>query len=175
DISGVDLEIRWDIGGYVIVDRSGTAKFRGSRFAMKRLNDGDEFDLTHGRLTYEGRPDEVKPGRSARLALRIIAGPERGRRVAAGAPLVLSRAPAVEPLHLAVQDDYLSQPHCAFILRHDRWLVVDCASKNGTFHNDRPVRCTVIAAGDLVRAGTTVFKVERLPRPGRGSLRRRGT
>lgn len=74
------------------------------------------------------------------------------------AGLILGRSSQCD---IAIPDLLLSRSHCRFELREGEPWLVDLASANQSFVNDKPVDEARLAHGDLVRAGQSLLRVER--------------
>jgi pSer/pThr/pTyr-binding forkhead associated (FHA) protein len=63
--------------------------------------------------------------------------------------------------HVRVPDEFLSRKHFE-VLRDEEGIVRvrDLGSRNGTFLNTLPARNTKVQAGDEIRAGVNVFRIE---------------
>lgn len=86
-----------------------------------------------------------------------IYGRQLGRRHALRAgPVLLGRA---EDADVVVESDTVSRHH-ARLEREDSgvWVVTDLQSTNGTYVNDALVGRDVLANGDFIRVGDTIFK-----------------
>ena len=67
-------------------------------------------------------------------------------------------------LTVRVPDKWMSSRHARIEPSFGRWVLTDADSKNGTFVNGQPTKRTVLADGDLVELGHTLFVFcERLP------------
>jgi two-component system, NtrC family, response regulator HydG len=75
-----------------------------------------------------------------------------------GAPLVLGRDPSCA---ISLNDPTVSRHHCQILMEGDRPRVTDLGSRNATFLNGSPVRDAVLAPGDELAVGATVFGVIR--------------
>lgn len=57
-----------------------------------------------------------------------------------------------------LDDPKASTPHCRFRLEKKKFVLWDCGSKNGTFVNNKQIRCaTELEENDLIKIGDTVF------------------
>jgi len=74
------------------------------------------------------------------------------------AGLILGRSSQCD---IAIPDLLLSRSHCRFELRDGEPWLIDLASANQSFVNDKPVDEARLAPGDLVRAGQSLLRVER--------------
>jgi pSer/pThr/pTyr-binding forkhead associated (FHA) protein len=81
-----------------------------------------------------------------------------------GAVLEVTRAEAIVGRHteaevrLPLPD--VSRRHCRLVWQHGRWQVHDLNSLNGVFVNDRQVQQATLRAGDLLRIGGFIFRIE---------------
>ena len=67
-------------------------------------------------------------------------------------------------LQIRVPDRWMSSRHARIEPSFGRWVLTDSDSKNGTFVNGQPTKRTVLADGDLIELGHTLFVFcERLP------------
>src|SRR5438105_8896767 len=58
---------------------------------------------------------------------------------------------------LAIDDLAASRCHCKIRRERDRFRLADAGSRNGTFVNGKVVREHVLAHGDQIRIGSSVF------------------
>jgi hypothetical protein len=92
----------------------------------------------------------------------------------AGAMMEVTRADALVGRHtdadvrLPLPD--VSRRHCRLVWQDGRWQVLDLNSLNGVFVNDRQVQQATLQAGDLLRIGGFVFRVELGPAAAQGEL-----
>jgi len=87
--------------------------------------------------------------------LVAVAGPLAGGIFALGpAPVVLGRLPESG---LQLRDLAVSRQHCAVTLDGGRCILRDLDSRHGTFVNGVPIRERVLAAGDLINVGSSLF------------------
>jgi hypothetical protein len=77
-----------------------------------------------------------------------------------------SRAGGQEPFELP--DTHLSRDHFALVPAGEGWVVHDLGSTNGTKVNGEKVNRREVVAGDEVRAGHTVFRIETGPEESAG-------
>lgn len=62
---------------------------------------------------------------------------------------------------LILDDPKVSTPHCRFRLEDEGFVLWDCGSKNGTFVNNKVIRCaTILEENDRIRIGDTVFTLK---------------
>jgi len=98
------------------------------------------------------------------LILEMKKGPLAGQRVplASGQSLLIGRAP--DRAQFAVpQDNHMSGVHFAVECGPNGCRVVDKKSTNGTFLNGARIQEAMIAGGDEITAGQTVFVVRMVP------------
>ncbi len=92
--------------------------------------------------------------------LVIEEGPLKGRRCpVTAAGLILGRSSQCD---IAISDLLLSRSHCRFELRNGELWLIDLASANQTLVNEAAVDESRLAQGDLVRAGQSLLRVERV-------------
>lgn len=60
----------------------------------------------------------------------------------------------------SVEHPTVSATHCEIVLTANAVMIRDCASTNGTFINDKPIKEAVLKAGQTVRLGDVEFFVE---------------
>ncbi len=91
--------------------------------------------------------------------LRIVKGSTPSRRsvLEEGRPVVLGRSKTAD---VTVDDPLLSRAHCRVELSDGVCTLVDLNSSNGTQVNGEWARECRLLSGDLIRMGTTVFRVE---------------
>ena len=105
------------------------------------------------------RPASAPLGQGQGFALRVSAGPDRGRALALGGPLrVLVGQSATCELRLS--DPHVSRRHLAIEPVGDRLRVVDLGSRNGTWVNGVRIESALAGAGDEITLGSTVLTVE---------------
>lgn len=85
-----------------------------------------------------------------------VRGTKRRIDVTDGVLLTAGRAPDCD---IVLDDQSVSRRHLALERRGSEITVTDLDSANGTFVNERPIRTATARAGDLIRAGATVFEV----------------
>lgn len=57
-----------------------------------------------------------------------------------------------------LDDPKISTPHCRFRREKKKFVLWDCGSKNGTFVNNKQIRCaTELEENDLIKIGDTIF------------------
>ncbi len=91
--------------------------------------------------------------------LRVVKGTSASRRyvLEEGRPVVLGRSKTAD---VTVDDPLLSRAHCRVELSDGVCTLVDLNSSNGTQVNGEWARECRLLSGDLIRMGTTVFRVE---------------
>lgn len=91
--------------------------------------------------------------------LTVVAGPDTGRQIVIhpGESFRMGRGQNAD--HAFPQDLSMSSIHFQIDGQHDGGAVTDMKSTNGTFVNEKPVFRTVVANGDQILAGTTLFAV----------------
>jgi hypothetical protein len=89
-----------------------------------------------------------------RAALRIVAGPGRGReiRLDPGQALSMGRSQTNE---LVLEDEAISGQHCRVRHEDEGWVLHDLGSTNGTRVNERRVDRHRLKGGDLISLGET--------------------
>lgn len=78
-------------------------------------------------------------------------------RVGLDGTKTIGRSPGAD---FRVDAALLSRLHCRLTATHERLLVEDLESTNGTFVNGRRVRSASLAPGDRLRVGTVELIVE---------------
>jgi pSer/pThr/pTyr-binding forkhead associated (FHA) protein len=105
-------------------------------------------------LTRKAQP---KNAGAQHLFLRGVAGPATGMEY----DLDLATNTVGREGSIRVPDEYLSRKHFEIFRDDEGHLRIrDLGSRNGTFLNTLPARNTKVTAGDEIRAGMTVFRVE---------------
>jgi len=91
--------------------------------------------------------------------LTVVAGPEMGRQIVVhpGDSFRIGRGENAD--HGFPQDLSMSSIHFQIDGRRDGGSLTDMKSTNGTFVNEKPVFRTVVADGDQILAGSTLFAV----------------
>src|SRR5215467_11129004 len=59
--------------------------------------------------------------------------------------------------HIQLDDPLVSPKHCSILYEHPNYLMVDHVSEYGTFVNDFSFPAKMLAHGDHLRAGRSVF------------------
>ena len=106
----------------------------------------------------------VPKGRQVGVVLEIKAGVMAGQRIAlaTGQALVIGRSP--ERSQFAVpQDTFMSGAHFAVECGPQGCRVVDKKSSNGTFLNGARIHDAMLANGDEIKSGQTIFAVRIVP------------
>jgi predicted component of type VI protein secretion system len=89
--------------------------------------------------------------------LIIESGPEQGRKVDLGGPLIIGRQVKIG---LSIKDTKASREHARIEPAAGSYVVVDLQSSNGTLLNGRKVDREFLKAGDRVTIGSTVLRFE---------------
>jgi hypothetical protein len=90
--------------------------------------------------------------------LVVIDGPDAGRSFLLGpGKRVLGRQPACDFL---LTDDQVSRQHCQVEETHDRVMLTDLGSRNGTIVNGNRVERTFLHPGDRMQVGRTVLELQ---------------
>ena len=79
-------------------------------------------------------------------------------RLAPGAVKTVGRAPRAD---FIVDAALVSRLHCRLSAGDDKLEVVDLASTNGTFVNDKRIQRAALASGDRLRVGRIELKIDR--------------
>lgn len=106
-------------------------------------------------------PDATLPQREhgtplAGLAVSVLDGPDRGRRVVASQTLSIGVALAND---LVLTDNTVSRHHLELIRNGDRIIVRDHGSTNGTFFSGAAIREIELVGGGRLRLGNTTIHV----------------
>ena len=60
--------------------------------------------------------------------------------------------------NLYLDDPKVSTPHCRFRLEKTKFILWDCGSKNGTFVNNKRIRCAIeLSENDVIKIGDIQF------------------
>jgi DNA-binding NtrC family response regulator len=94
---------------------------------------------------------------SMTLWLHVIAGPDRGKRIALRAGVVVVGAGDVD---VPLKDPRVSRSHASFELVPDGVRVRDLRSKNGTRVNGAPTQEAVLRPGSVIEIGDTTIVVD---------------
>jgi len=81
-------------------------------------------------------------------------------RIPQGAVRTVGRAQRAD---IIVDATLVSRLHCRVEASRDTLAVIDLASTNGTFVNDKRIEHATLAIGDRLRVGRVELKVERTP------------
>jgi pSer/pThr/pTyr-binding forkhead associated (FHA) protein len=87
-------------------------------------------------------------------------------RVPAGATKTVGRAPRAD---FILEAPLVSRLHCRIEAGCDNLEVIDLASTNGTFVNDKRVTRARLTSGDRLRVGRVEFRVAKAADPSGGS------
>jgi diguanylate cyclase (GGDEF)-like protein len=103
-------------------------------------------------------PAKIAAGRGRKSAecLVEIYGARLGRRlVLEHSPTLIGRGIDAD---VPIGSDAVSRRHAMIEHRDSGWVVVDLDSTNGTWVNDQPVTEALLASGDNIQVGDTIFK-----------------
>lgn len=95
----------------------------------------------------------------------VSAGTRQGERFELdGRALRIGKNPKADPTQRVetFADSFLSREHLVFLPMGEAWLLQDLQSTNGTAVNGEKVTEAWLRPGDEIRAGTTVFVIERI-------------
>src|SRR5271155_4673115 len=97
------------------------------------------------------------------ILLEVRSGPNAGAQIplSPGVPLRLGRNPKAD--HAFPDDKLMSSLHFAVEFGEKGCRILDLQSSNGTFLNGARVKEALLANGDEIRAGNTVFVLRMLP------------
>ncbi|KYH32525.1 FhaA domain-containing protein [Neomoorella mulderi] len=120
--------------------------------------DGETNHVEGDTLIYKAIDEEVdRPGRPS-FKLTVIAGPDAGRTfLLRPGKQVLGRHPACD---FILTDEQVSRRHCQLEESHDRVLVTDLGSRNGTLVNGKKVERAFLNPGDRMQVGRTVLELQ---------------
>jgi serine/threonine-protein kinase len=149
-----------------LVDRAcaGDAELR--RWVV-RLLEHDNLAVQEWPSLVDERPVEVaddlhEPGsfRSIEVTLTVVRGPHAGIRFAFSGhdTFLVGRSPSAH-FRLARKDKAFSRYHFLIEVNPPRCRIMDMASTNGTFVNDRRVIMADLEQGDTIRGGLTTMDV----------------
>src|SRR5579862_2187585 len=87
--------------------------------------------------------------------IRGIAGPEEGKEYSFGKdPLNIGRGARN---HINLNDPLVSPRHCSLTFEDDCCAILDCGSEHGTFRNGFSFPAGLLAHGDHIRVGRSIF------------------
>jgi len=105
--------------------------------------------------------DLAAPVTSPRISIVVVEGPDAGQRFdiedASHRRVLLGKSPACD---VRLTDNACSRRHLSFELDGASVVLKDLGSANGTFVGALNVKEVVLTGGELVRVGTTVFRIE---------------
>ncbi|MDR1768499.1 MAG: FHA domain-containing protein [Propionibacteriaceae bacterium] len=111
-------------------------------------------------LTAQTKPRKAR--RSARKlphTLNVTHGSKAGTVLELGGGLLIGRGAECQ---LVLDDDYVSTRHARIVAADGGYSVEDMGSTNGTFvNNSRVSQPTPVVAGDTLRIGRTLMKLEK--------------
>jgi transcriptional regulator with GAF, ATPase, and Fis domain len=115
-----------------------------------------------GRIS-AGKPLTVQP------KLAVLSGPLRKSEFPVAGVLSIGRNASNS---ICLEDTSVSPSHCRIASDNSRFLLTDMDSESGTFVNGIPVKQRVLAPGDQIAIGASlfVFEVERSPAPARSAV-----
>jgi MoxR-like ATPase len=94
--------------------------------------------------------------------IKFISGPMEGQVLALSAQkYTIGRKPNRD---LFFNDESCSSEHAELRLENEAWSIVDLQSSNGTWLNQKKVTSAVLASGDSVKIGTSVFVFNASPK-----------
>jgi transcriptional regulator with GAF, ATPase, and Fis domain len=101
--------------------------------------------------------------------LTVLSGPLRKSEFPVGEGLSIGRNSSCS---ICLEDTTVSPVHCRISCDNERFLLADMDSDSGTFVNGIPVKQRVLAPGDQIAIGSSVFafEVERPPAPVRSAV-----
>jgi Nif-specific regulatory protein len=101
--------------------------------------------------------------------LAVLSGPLRKSEFPVAGVLSIGRNASNS---ICLEDASVSPSHCRIASNNDRFLLTDMDSASGTFVNGIPVKQRVLAPGDQIAIGASlfVFEVERSPSPARSAV-----
>ena len=93
-----------------------------------------------------------------RYALRFISGKYQGEEVPLpeSGEIVIGRA---NELDIVLVEDMVSRRHAKVLVADDQVILEDLASTNGSFVNGEKIERAVLAEGDRILVGTSIFKL----------------
>jgi len=101
--------------------------------------------------------------------LAVLSGPLRKSEFLLAGVLSIGRNSSSS---ICLEDTTVSPIHCRISCDDERFLLVDLDSDSGTFVNGIPVKQRVLAPGDQIAVGSSlfIFEVERSPAPARSAV-----
>jgi len=125
----------------------------------------DDSGLDHTKVDDASKEPEYHLPADRGLFLEFMTAPKKGRSIKIEkGKVVIGRADEAD---VKVDDHGVSRKHAMIeIYSREQFYLSDLASQNGTWLNGMRVRTTKLLHGDLIRIGSTVFKlvVQDLPR-----------
>lgn len=103
-------------------------------------------------------PPGESPANPSALELEMTEGKKAGSRYSLKDKTVIGRTKA----DINTDDPKTSRHHAAIEHREDGYFFIDLKSTNGSFINDQEVRSQRLSAGDIIRVGDSVFKVNKV-------------
>lgn len=109
-------------------------------------------------LVYRALDREVAVPGGPSFKLTVIEGPDAGRSfLLRPGKQILGRQPACD---FILTDEQVSRRHCQLEESHDRVMVTDLGSRNGTIVNGKKVERTFLNPGDRMQVGRTVLELQ---------------
>ncbi|AOQ23572.1 hypothetical protein MTAT_11540 [Moorella thermoacetica] len=109
-------------------------------------------------LIYRAIEEAPGPPEEPVLKLAVLEGPDAGRTfLLQKGRQVLGRQPACD---FVLTDEQVSRRHCQVEESHDRVLVTDLGSRNGTMVNGRRVERAFLKPGDRLQVGRSVLELQ---------------
>lgn len=131
-----------------------------ARMEEGQQGEGAEEVLDEGRDTLVFAPVNVPNNQPVQAAYRliIISGPDSGRSffIRPGKQ-ILGRQPACD---FVLTDEQVSRRHCQLEESHERILLIDLGSRNGTLVNGKKVERCFLNPGERFQVGRTVLELE---------------
>jgi pSer/pThr/pTyr-binding forkhead associated (FHA) protein len=116
-------------------------------------------DLQESTCLSRATPTPSRPAAAASLsvALRVVEGPDRGRvfRVV-GSEITVGRG----DVQVRLDDPEVSRQHCVIRGLGGRFMVADLGTTNGTYVDELRVGEAFVVAGQELKLGSTVLKLE---------------
>lgn len=109
-------------------------------------------------LIYGAIKEEVPRTGQAAFKLTVISGPDAGRTfLLQPGKQVLGRQPTCD---FILTDEQVSRRHCQLEDNHDRVMLTDLGSRNGTLLNGQRVERAFIKPGDRLQVGRTTLELQ---------------